>query len=228
MSTDTRRGGYCDVTLDGKLATKIAREGHTEEGPAREWAELLQRYVDALAGEPLPVARVHDVSVVQDDKGLYHVRHVMDQLTGRDIHDLDLSSARRKVLRQLIGHLGSMSQMDGKPGVLQVPVDGWKSTAYQFDKDGEARLVDVYPPLLRDKEGKIIVSEGLLADRIRDEQRWGSVPHMVASLALMAGAEVAWQEKLSPRDWALEALPPDGLDPATRELIEAAITDTSR
>ncbi len=216
------RGGQCDIEFraDGTVY-KLSQKTFTESG-ANRVADLLWRYADALASEPVPSAAFRGAEVVPDDAEphRFRVAHSMDIVFGESIKSLpDLE--RRQAISFIIGDISSMSLLSpvSRPGALQVPLDAANPKNWHMN-GSTPTLIDIYMPLVRSRSGRIAYFEGQQASS-RSDNQLGDLRLLVPDLLLRA-----YSLEQNPGDleqWAVQILGEAAMPPSVRPTVESAV-----
>jgi hypothetical protein len=208
------------ITDDEVVKTSLRAFPHAE---AEELATGLAAYAEQLDGQPLRVAHLRDVSVIEGQEG-YHLRHSYDLVDGPSLIK-GREDERRVAIGQALSQVAGMDTID-KRGSLVVPFDA-KAANFHVDKDGPV-LTDIFPVLTRHADGSFPLE-------VVDGKRGSIFPWMWGTKvgAMTAIMSTAIDRGDGPKaklkhiatevdEWCYDTIPVE-VDPRTREQLRRQI-----
>ena len=152
--------GYnSDITIAGEYIIKMSREVFATHGDAQRTADEVVGYATLLATEPLQIASLHAIKVVQDADG-YRVRHEYDLVDGPSLNRLPSEEVRSSTVGTLIAQIADMSTIKDI-NTLAVPIDARAENFHAELIDAKTKtpyaspkpwLVDIWPALTRNQD----------------------------------------------------------------------------
>lgn len=201
------------LTVAGDAIVKVSLQAYGSHAAAERAVEELTEYAALLDEQPVRVAGMRDVGVVEMASG-YHVRHTYEFIDGPNLTKLP-AAERQAAAARLLAQIAAMDTLDGHD-VLAVPIDTHTKNIH-VDQAGPA-LIDIFPALTRNVDGSF-------PNHAVGEGRGGMFPWSMgtktgAMTTILSGTidrGVTRQSKLAHLafvrdDWCYDALPPN-LDP---------------
>ncbi|HLB66357.1 MAG TPA: hypothetical protein VJJ78_02055 [Candidatus Saccharimonadales bacterium] len=149
MSYELRSGNNTDITVVGNSVYKVSRYAFLQED-ATEMAKQLESYAETFESEPIDVPDLKEVGIIKKSGDRYRVIHVLDLCTDPNLCSLQEEDLRSG-LQRVLGQIAAMSTFDNER-LLRVPID---ASANNFHVGHKGVLVDLFPPLLRKKDGSL-------------------------------------------------------------------------
>lgn len=226
MTTEFSVGNHASLAVvDGVVHKTIGYD--LQPSVANRLADNLGRYVEAFEDEPMNVASLQDVQVLPMGSGNCRLTYANHLCTGPNVANLQGEDLQQAV-GQTLGQIASMSRIRSE-GRLRVPVDS--PTGNFCIENGEAVLVDIFPPFVRHADGSFPFEDMPFAfsrghqDAI--EYRIGTVEgatiHML--FTAMRGMELGKQVIHVARkvdDWCYDVVPA-GLSDSSKSVIRREI-----
>jgi hypothetical protein len=205
-------GNSSEVRLEDGVVVKTSTWAGTYDY-AEEQRRLLIDYDRQLSYEPIDVADVYDVSVVERGDGLYGLRHTMEYIKGEGVTWLPRRELHEAVT-SIIGGIAVMRTDVGDSDRLHVGIDA-KVRNWRMGPEKPV-LVDIAPSLLRGYTGLLLVNGRPVSNYFERSfgTKSGAMTKVITSALRTHGLPV--DEKRSRRyllrgaeDWCYDALPRD-------------------